>query len=94
MGDLSKEDAGVIVALVARFEKQRLPRLLSMKERVGNGELLSDEDVGFLHKVLEDANKTMPFTEGHQQLHEFCAHVVHLYKEITEKALENLQKHQ
>jgi hypothetical protein len=89
MGRLSKKDAGVILALVERFEWQRLPTLLTLKDKVHDGQTLSDWDVEFLDRVIDDATRTMPLTEGNPELHEFCARVIHLYKEITEKALEN-----
>jgi hypothetical protein len=41
MTDTSKE-AGVIMALEERFEKQRLPRLLSLKDKVDGGDVLDD----------------------------------------------------
>lgn len=92
MAELSKKDAGVILALVERFEKQRLPTLLTLKEKVHNGNALSDWDVEFLDRVIDDATRTMRLTVGNPELHGFCAHVIHLYKEITEKALENEEK--
>jgi ATP-dependent helicase/DNAse subunit B len=89
MGRLSKKDAGVILTLIQRFERQRLPILLTLKDKVHDGQTLSDRDVEFLDRVIDDAKRTMPLTKGHPELHEFCACVIHLYKEITEKALEN-----
>lgn len=92
MPELSEKDAGVILALVNRFETQRLPTLLALKERVDNGDALSDVDIQFLDRVIDDATRTMPLTKGHPELHGFCAHVIHLYNEITEKALKNEEK--
>lgn len=92
MPELSAKDVGIILALVDRFETQRLPTLLALKERVDNGDALSDVEVEFLDKVIDDATRTMPLTEGHPELHSFCVHVIHLYKEITEKALKNEEK--
>lgn len=89
MSELSKKHAGVILAVVQRFERQRLPMLLTLKEKVEKGKALSDWDVEFLNRVIDDATRTMPLAEGDPELHEFCAHVVHLYQEITSKALEN-----
>jgi hypothetical protein len=48
-------DAGVISVLIERFEEQRLPRALEMKERVDQGEKLSDIDLAFLKEVFADA---------------------------------------
>jgi len=89
MSDMQKKDVGVIMALIERFERQRLPTLLSLKEKVDNGTTLSEVDLEFLDKVSDDAMRTMPLTEGHPELHSFCAHVIHLYREITAKALQN-----
>ncbi len=89
MPELSKKDAGVIMTLIERFEKQRLPTLLQLKEKIDNGAALSNVDIEFLDKVMDDAMRTMPLTEGHPELHSFCAHVVHLYREITTRALQN-----
>ena len=87
-----KTYVGIIQALVEEFEKHRLPVLLKLKEKVDNGETISDADVEFLDKVIDDANRTMHMTVNHPELHEFCVHVVHLYKEISVKALENEEK--
>ena len=54
MTEPSNED-GVILALIDRFEKQRLPRLQALKEKTDNGERLSNEDVAFLDTVIHDA---------------------------------------
>ena len=84
----SNED-GVILALIDRFEKQRLPRLLELKEKTDNGELLSDEDITFLDTVIHDAQQSKQLIDRHPDWQAFCANVVHLYETITEKALDN-----
>jgi len=92
MPGLSTRDTGVILALLKRFETQRLPTLLALKDKVENNDLLSDADVEFLDRVIDDASRTLPMTEGHPELHSFCTRVVHLYDEITARALENEKK--
>lgn len=89
MSGLSTRDVGVIMALVKRFEAQRLPVLLELREKVSNNYVLSDADIEFLARVIDDASRTLPMTEGHPELHNFCSRVVHLYDEITAKALKN-----
>ena len=83
------EDAGVIAVLVQRFESERLPRALDLKEKVDQGETLNDIDIAFLEQVLEDANKLGPLLERHDEYHKLVAQATSLYKEITDKALEN-----
>jgi hypothetical protein len=82
-------DDGVIVALIERFEKQRFPRLLELKEKTDNGELLSDEDIVFLDTIIHDAQQSKHLIDRHPEWQAFCSRVVHLYETITEKALDN-----
>jgi hypothetical protein len=91
MTDTSKE-AGVIMALEDRFEKQRLPRLLSLKDKVDGGGVLDDPDIEFLEQVINDAMHSKPLMDRHPEWQSFCAYVVHLYEEITEMALRNEEK--
>ena len=84
----SSED-GVILALIERFEKQRLPRLLALREKVDRGESLSGGDIKFLDKVIHDAQQSKQLIDRHPEWHKFCSMVVHLYETITEKALDN-----
>jgi len=88
MTEPSKED-GVILALIERFEKQRLPRLKELKEKADSGERLSDEDIEFLNKVIHDAQQSKALIDRHPEWQKFCASVVHLYESITEKAFDN-----
>jgi hypothetical protein len=88
MMELSKEE-GVIMALEERFEKQRLPRLLALKDKVDTGGVLDDPEIAFLEQVINDAMRSKSLMDRHPEWQEFCAYVVHLYEEITEKALKN-----
>ena len=88
MSDAS-HDAGVLYTLVDRFNSQRLPRALDLKEKVDAGETLSDLDLQFLEEVFADANKMRPLAERHPEYHELIARAIHLYKEILDKAMEN-----
>ncbi|MGB5179949.1 MAG: hypothetical protein WBP44_14615 [Gammaproteobacteria bacterium] len=85
----ASDDDGIIMALIDRFEKQRLPRLQALKEKADRGELLSDGDVEFLDRVIHDAQQSKHLIDRHPEWQTFCAQVVHLYETITEKALDN-----
>ena len=83
------QDAGLIQVLAERLERQRLPRALALKERVDRGEILGEPDIRFLDEVFRDAGKITPLLERHPEWQPLAAQVMHLYKEITDKALEN-----
>lgn len=82
-------DAGVIQALVERLNTQRLPFALELKERVDQGETLSDYDLGKLEEVLADAQTIQPLLDRHPEYQDLAGRILHLYKEILEKAMEN-----
>ena len=85
----SSEDLGLITVLLQRLETQRLPRALALKEKVDRGGLLDDFDLGFLEEVFADTSSIRPFLAQHPEYQELAARMMHLYKEITEKALQN-----
>lgn len=82
-------DAGVIQALVERLNSQRLPRALDMKDKVDAGARLDDFDLQFLETVFADAQAIRPLADRHPEYQALVARVVHLYKEILDKAMEN-----
>lgn len=85
-------DDGVIIALVERFEKHRLPRALALKEKVDAGNKLDAMDLAFLDRVFETAPEVQRLVEKHPEYQGVVARVTHLYHEITAKALENETK--
>jgi len=92
MNGPSEKDDGVITVLMQRLETQRLPRVLALKEKVDNGEVLSEYDLTFLSKVFQDASQVKSLFDRHPEYQDLAARLVHLYREITDKALENEQR--
>lgn len=82
----------VLRALLVTFEKHKLPRALSIKEKVDKGGLLSDGEVEFLEEVIDEANRAKPLMDRHPELQALYAHTVRLYDEITVQALTNEQR--
>jgi hypothetical protein len=91
MTDKTK-DAGLIQVLAERMENQRLPRALSLKEKVDQGETLNEFDLRFLTEVFKDAQHIQSLLQRHPEWQPLAAKMIHLYKEITDKALENEKK--
>ena len=85
----SEKETGVLAVLMERFEQQRLPRTLDLKDKVDKGEPLNEWDTGYLAEVLEDADQVKLLVDKHPEYQGLYARVVHLYNQITEKALEN-----
>ncbi|GMR06222.1 MAG: hypothetical protein BMS9Abin25_0807 [Gammaproteobacteria bacterium] len=82
------KDTGLLVVLMERLEKQRLPRILSLKEKVDGGEALDEMDLDFLEKVMSDAKKAMPLIDRHPEYQLLASKLVGLYTEIMEKDLQ------
>jgi hypothetical protein len=88
MTDVS-EDAGLIQVLAQRMETQRLPRALSLKDKVDQGETLNELDIHFLEGVLQDAKRVLRLIDQHPEWQDLAAKMIDLYKEITDKAMDN-----
>ena len=87
----TSKDEGVIAVLIERFNKERLPRMLRLKEKVDSGEKLGDMDINFIKEVFKDANHVLPLGDRHPEYQDLIAKVIRLYHEITEQALKNEQ---
>lgn len=87
----SSGDEGLIEVLVMRLESQRLPYALALKEKVDRSERLNEFDIEFLDEALRDASSVKPLCDRHPEWKSLSARMVHLYHEITRKALENEQ---
>lgn len=82
-------DEGVLYTIVKRFETDRLPYALALKERVDRGEVLGAHDIDFLEEIFHDAHYIGPYFTRHPEYQALGASALALYKEITTKALEN-----
>ena len=88
MAEVSKE-TGTLAVLAKRMVEERLPKALALKERIDKGGLLNDLDLAFLEQVVKDAAAIKPLLKDNQRMTDVAASMVKLYKEISDKALEN-----
>jgi hypothetical protein len=84
-------ETGTMIALLERMRTQRLPRALSIKEKVDTGDKLDDYDLAFLQEVASEGEYVKALWDRHPEFQEIGARMIHLYHEITEKALANEQ---
>lgn len=85
----TSDETGVTTAILRRLETQHIPRLLDIKAKVDRGTKLDDLDIEYLERVFADATSTAGIVEKHPELAPSVVRMDHLYKEITEKAMEN-----
>ena len=85
----SKHDTGVLIVLLARLKKRRIPNAVALKNKVDRGMVLSDRDKTFMAKVRADLRKTEPLLARNPEYQTLIDRLAHLYREISVKALEN-----
>jgi len=87
------KDEAVLETIIERFEKYRLPRLIDIRDKVNQGELLSEYDIEFLEQVFKDSRQNKHYIEAaDDELKALMMKILSIYTEITEKALQNEQK--
>jgi len=90
--DQKEKDKGLIMVLLERFNKQRLPRALALKEKVDSGELLDDYDRKYIKELQKDSSEVMLIIERNPEYKDLAANIINLYKQIIEKDIENQKK--
>lgn len=91
--DKSEKDTGTLTALMLELEETLLPRAMQILDNVNKGELLSENDIGFLKNVYEDSRANEFLVERHPEYCELISRCFSLYTEIINKGLENEKGH-
>ncbi|MDQ5879213.1 MAG: hypothetical protein QG616_2302 [Pseudomonadota bacterium] len=85
-------DAGVVQALLDRFNTQRFPRAMELKAKVDRGDKLENFEIDYLAEVLADIRSIKALVNRHPEYEALVVKGMNLYTEITEKALGNESK--
>ena len=83
------DDLGIMMAVIHRFETQRLPWMIDLKLKLDQGSRLNDIDIEYLGRALHDARLLFPYLERHPEYEPLFAKVMHYYKTITDMAMTN-----
>jgi len=90
--DQNEKDKGVIMVLLERFNKQRLPRALALKKKVDSGELLDEYDHKYIEEIQKDASQIRSIIERNPEYKDLAENIINLWNEIIEKDIENQKK--
>lgn len=85
----AQNETGIIVAVLERLRDYAIPRALDLKAKVEAGGTLDTFDIQFLEEALADTRDMQPGLERHPEYEEIVGKMIHLYHEITERALAN-----
>lgn len=86
--DQGAEEEGTIAVLLERA-KSGLPNLLALKERIDEGDTLSDLEIADLEEIFERARHMIHIYDEHPEVQDLVAKISSLYLHITTQAVEN-----
>ncbi len=89
MTESSEHDAGIIFAMVARLRDFRIPRALSISDKMEQGEILNDYDLAFLDEAIHEARENTALVGRHPEYLELAGRLTNLYTSIMDRAVEN-----
>jgi hypothetical protein len=85
----SKAELGIIQVLLHRFSSYRQQYALQLKSQVDRGERLSEYEMRFLKKVLEEGAHAGRLAAKHAKYEDLVNQATGLFSEIMTKAREN-----
>jgi hypothetical protein len=88
----TEKDRGTIVALIERFNTQRLPVAQVLKKKVDSGLIFDQSEHQQLYQVEEELNKVRALVERNPEYQDLAAKILNLWTEITKKEVKNQMK--
>lgn len=86
--DQDAEDAGTIAVVLERA-RSGIPNLIALKERIDEGDTLSDLEIADLEEIFERARHMIHLYDEHPEAQDLVARVMSLYLHITTQAVKN-----
>lgn len=83
------EDTAVKEAVLEQLNKEDLPKLLNLQERVDNGEAINDHDLQLLERVMQEIHALQSLAQNNPELEKIFAQVTSLYTRTTARAVDN-----
>ena len=85
----SRQNKILIQLLVQHLLRQGIPRMLQLKEKLTRGEPLSEFDITFLNQMISESTRLQVLVAKQPQYHSLIGRMAELYREITQRALDN-----
>ena len=82
-------DSSLLTVILVDFEREKVPRALSLLDKVNDGDLIDDFDIFFLEQIFSEAQSLMPLFDRHPEFQTVGAQILALCEEITHQAFEN-----
>lgn len=89
--DLTEQELGVVQVSLTRFNRDVLPALKSMKERVDRGEVLHERETEKLNKAIKRSVRGREFAKKHPEYGTLVELANELYEYIAKKSAENAE---
>ena len=86
--DSEAEDEATLAVLLERA-RSGIPNLLALKERIDQGDTLSDLEIADLEDIFERMRHMIHIYDEHEEVQTIVAKAVSIYLHITQKAVEN-----
>ncbi len=87
--DLTEKELGMVQAGLHRFNEFVLPALRRMKEKVDNGEVLSERETAQLEDQIKRGKRSEAFAEKHPEYQSLIDSANEIYDYIAAKSAEN-----
>lgn len=82
-------ETGIILVVLERFEKQRLPWFNDVKTKLDSGGHLNEFDIEMMSEALHDIRSLFPYLDKHTEFEPVMSQVIHYYKTIIDLAVTN-----